>query len=965
MKTKHLKQLAKSISSPLFYDKATRIIYSTDASIYCEMPLAVCYLKEERDIPILIDFARLHHTTIIPRAAGTSLAGQVVGCGLVVDVSKYMDQILEINVEQRWVRVQPGVVLDKLNNALKIHNLFFAPETSTSNRCCVGGMVGNNSCGLHSLVYGSVREHLIEATVYLSNKERIVLSNKTKATKDTKEVGNLENNIYNHINETYFEQRTNDLIRETFADNNVSRRNNGYALDKIINDDGTLNLAALYAGSEGTLAFATEFKLNIEPLPPKRKILLCLHLASLDDAFMANLIILAHQPFAIELMDKKIIEAAKRNFVQQQNMFFIEGSPEAILITEFCNDDREQLYKQVEECITDLKSQNYGFAFPIVEGEDINKVWALRKAGLGLLSNVAGDYKPVSVIEDTAVAPSKLPFYMAEFKNILAKYDLHCVFHAHIATGELHLRPVLNLKQKEDVVLFKAIAEEVALLVKKYRGSLSGEHGDGRLRGSFIPLMYGEQVYGLMKQMKNVWDKDNIFNKGKIIDTPPIDSNLRYDYNKTKARKLKTFYNFDLEKGLMPAIEQCNGSADCRKDVEFGGTMCPSYRATKDERYTPRARANIMRTLLDNSTLNNPFADKDIYFALDNCLSCKGCKAECPSNVDISRLKSEYLQHYYKHYGYPFSVLLINALPTIQRFGSLFPYIYNWFVSNNVTSYLLKTLLRFSQARRLPKLHNFTLRSAYKNFKSQNIHKEQSNKPTTYLFADEFSNFQDADVGIAALKLFIALGYQVKIAPLRESGRIALSKGLVKKAKRLAKRNIRKAKSLDGVIVGIEPSAVLSFRDEYPLLAGEDTSFLHNKVLLYDEFISQEMDKGNIQSEQFTDEQKHVLLHGHCQQKALVGTKATEKILKLPRNYDIEVIDSGCCGMAGSFGYEKRHYHLSKTIAHNTLIPAIENAPEGTLTAVVGTSCREQVRHFAPQCSPEHPLQILYAALSK
>ncbi|MDR0789607.1 MAG: FAD-binding protein [Bacteroidales bacterium] len=961
--SKALQQLAKALTSPLLYDKATRIIYSTDASAYSEMPLAVCFLKNEEDIPTLIDFACTHHTTLIPRAAGTSLAGQVVGSGLVVDVSRYMNQILEINVEQRWVRVQSGVVLDKLNNALKPYNLFFAPETSTSNRCCIGGMVGNNSCGSHSLVYGSVREHLLEVTAYLSDKEKVVLTNKTDTNIGSNEAGSLESKIYNHIKDTYFKNDITNLIKETFPDKEVSRRNNGYALDKLRNDDDSLNLAALYAGSEGTLAFATEFKLNLEPLPPKEKALLCLHLASLDDAFKANLIVLNHKPFAVELMDKNIIEAAKRNIAQRQNMFFIEQAPEAILIVEFCNEDRDELHKQIAACISDLKDNNYGFAFPIVEGDDINKVWALRKAGLGLLTNVSGSNKPVSVIEDTAVAPSKLPFYMAEFKQILAKHNLHCVFHAHIATGELHLRPVLNLKNKEDVVLFKTIAQEVALLVKKYHGSLSGEHGDGRLRGSFIPLMYGEQVYGLMKQMKNVWDKDNIFNKGKIIDTPAIDSSLRYDNSKTKTKAMKTYYNFDLEQGLMPAIEQCNGSADCRKDTEFGGTMCPSYRATGDERFTPRARANIMRTLLNNPHLNNPFADRDIYFVLDNCLSCKGCKAECPSNVDIARLKSEYLQHYYRHYGYPLSVLLINALPKIQRLGSLFPSLYNWFVSNSITSYLLKALLHFSQERKFPKLHKFTLRSAYKSFKSQNTNHEQDNKPLIYLFADEFSNYQDADIGLTALKLFTALGYRVNIAPLRESGRIAISKGEVKRAKRLAKHNIRKIKNLNGVIVGIEPSAVLSFRDEYPLLVSEDISLLNKKILLYDEFILQEIDKGNIRSEQFTQQQKHILLHGHCQQKALIGTRATEKALQLPKNYKVEVVASGCCGMAGSFGYEKRHYDLSKTIAHQVLVPAINNAAKDTLIAVVGTSCREQIRHFSPQTQLQHPLQILHDSL--
>ncbi|MDR1847341.1 MAG: FAD-binding protein [Bacteroidales bacterium] len=965
VKTKDLKELAKHLISPLYYDKSTRIVYSTDASAYSEMPLAVCILKEERDIPVLIDFARTKHTTLIPRAAGTSLAGQVVGDGIVIDVSVFMNKIPEINPDERWVRVQSGVVLDTLNNVLKPYNLFFAPETSTSNRCCIGGMVGNNSCGSHSLVYGSVREHLLEAIVYLANGEKVTLTHNAKLPIDYRGMNDLEAEIYKHIAETYNNQTTKALIAETFPDPEVSRRNNGYALDKIINADNTLNLTALLSGSEGTLAFATEFKLKLMPLPPKKKALLCVHFSKLEDAFSANLIALKHKPFAVELMDFHIVEAAERNIAQRQNMFFIEGKPQAILIIEFANDDLEALNQQISSCVENMKQHNFGYAYPIVFGDDINKVWALRKAGLGLLTNVAGSSKPVSVIEDTAVAPSGLPEYMKEFKTLLNKYNLSCVYHAHIATGELHLRPVLNLKNPQDVILFRTIAEEVALLVRKYRGSLSGEHGDGRLRGAFIPLMYGEQVYDLMKQMKQVWDRDSIFNKGKIIDTPPMNENLRYAFDNYRLKDIKTYYNFDLEQGLLAAIEQCNGSADCRKAVEFGGTMCPSYRAMNDERFTPRARANIMRTLLSNPKYNNPFADRDIYFLLDNCLSCKGCKAECPSNVDIARLKSEYLQHYYKHYGYPLSVLLINLLPSIQRIGSWIPQVYNFVISNTVTSWLLKGLMSFSQKRQLPKLHKYTMRSAVKTLNANNTELNYNNKPTIYLFADEFSNFNDADVGFTTAKLFVALGYCVKIAPIRESGRIAISKGMVKRAKRIAKYNIRKIKDLNGIIVGIEPSAVLSFRDEYPLLCNEDLKPLNDKILLYDEFICQEIDKGNIYSGQFTENEAQILLHGHCQQKALIGIMATEQVLSLPKNYKVDVIPSGCCGMAGSFGYEQRHYEMSKAIAHQILIPAVKNASKDTIIAVVGTSCRDQIRHFAPERKPQHPLQILYDALIK
>ncbi|MDR1724811.1 MAG: FAD-binding protein [Bacteroidales bacterium] len=971
MHAKNLKYLSKILNSPLHFDRCTKIIYATDASAYSEMPLAVCELKDENDIPKLIDFARKNKTSLIPRAAGTSLAGQVVGNGIVIDVSKYMNKIIEINVEEKWVRVQCGVVLEKLNNVLKQFGLFFAPETSTSNRCCVGGMVGNNSCGSHSLVYGSVREHLLEAKVFLANGEHVTISNRMDISdlKQFKSIG--LKNILDYIAKTYYNSEIQQEIKNNFPVPAVTRRNHGYALDELINDDGSVNLTSIFAGSEGTLAFATELKLNLEPLPPSHKVLLCVHFHNLEDAFCANLIILRHKPFAVELIDKNIIRAASRNISQRQNMFFVDGEPEAVLIVEFCHADEDYLQNVIiKECIDDLKQNFMGYSFPVVTGENVGRVWALRKAGLGLLTNVVGSCKPVSVIEDTAVAPEYLPQYMKEFRALLVTHGLECVFHAHIATGELHLRPILNLKKEADVKKFCVIAKEVAKLVKKYHGSLSGEHGDGRLRGAFIPLMYGEKVYDLIRQMKSVWDKDNVFNSGKIIDTPSIDSNLRYEIA-DEDKILETYFDFQKNAGFLSAIEQCNGAADCRKAVEFGGMMCPSYRATEDEKFTPRARANIMRTLLYHSQFNNPYAEKDIYFMLDNCLSCKACKSECPSNIDIARLKSEYLQHYYKHYGYPLSVILINLLPVLQRLGSIYPAAYNFVVGNRLSAMILKAMMGFSQKRQLPLLHNYTMRSGFKALSQYADVKD--NKPVVYLFADEFSNFNDANIGVIAAKFFISLGYCVKIADLKESGRIAISKGMVKRAKKIAIRNVKRlqkyekcvvnGKESDYVIVGIEPSAILSFRDEYPDLVSDDLENLNRKILLYDEFISQQVDKGNILPKQFTDKSANILLHGHCQQKSLIGTNATERILRLPVNYNVEIIPSGCCGMAGSFGYEKRHYELSKSIAYQTLIPAILSAPKDVLIAAVGTSCREQIRHFVPEREPLHPLEILYRAL--
>lgn len=958
---KDLDDLRKRLKGDLRFDSIHKILYSTDASTYRQEPLAVFIPCEEceEDLRTLLRWCKDKGTFIIPRAAGTSLAGQVVGNGIVVDVSKNLNRIIEINPEQHWVRVQPGVVLEELNRALKPYGLFFGPETSTANRCCLGGMVGNNSCGLHSLVYGSVREHLLEATVILADGSKAVLKQLSETEFENKLLqDDLEGKIYRHLKEVYSKPEIRKEIADSFPDKEVKRRNNGYALDFLCQND-VPNLAKLFCGSEGTLAFATELKLNLVPLPPKHKALLCVHFSQLQDSFRGNLVALRHSPMAVELMDDNIIEAAFRNPAQRKNTFFLKGKPKAVLIIEFASDNELSLEQNIEETIADFKVDGSAYDFSIVKGGDITKVWALRKAGLGLLTNVPGSSKPVSVIEDTAVAPEKLPYYLEEFQTILEKYGLKCVYHAHIATGELHLRPVLNLKNEQDVKLFRTISEEIAILVKKYGGSLSGEHGDGRLRGEWIPLMYGEKVYDLMRQMKRIWDENGVFNMGKIIETPPMDNCLRYEG--ALQRQIDTYYSFDKEMGLQSAAEQCNGAADCRKNKESGGLMCPTFKASGEEIDAPRARANIIREVLAFSKEKDPLSSELIKVVLDNCLMCKACKNECPSNVDIAKLKSEVLQHYQDTNGYDISIRLVNALPRLQALASIAPFVYNGVVSWGFSSSLIKKMMGFAQERTLPKIGVCNFEKEMKRCEKKGFIK------TIYLFIDEFSRFQDYEITKTAIRLFSALGYKVKRAPIKESGRIAFSKGMLKRAKKLAKKNIELLLPLindSTPLVGLEPSAVLSFRDEYPDLLRQDLSGLNANVFLFDEFLAREIDCGNIDRELFTDEKRNILLHGHCQQKALIGTDFMEKMLTLPRNYTVEVIPSGCCGMAGSYGYEQKHYEMSKKIAHSVLIPAIENADKGTIISAPGTSCREQISHFSSR-EALHPIEVLYNALNK
>ena len=958
---KDLDDLRKRLKGDLRFDSIHKILYSTDASAYRQEPLAVFIPCEEceEDLRTLLRWCKDKGTFIIPRAAGTSLAGQVVGNGIVVDVSKNLNRIIEINPEQHWVRVQPGVVLEELNRALKPYGLFFGPETSTANRCCLGGMVGNNSCGLHSLVYGSVREHLLEATVILADGSKAVLKQLSETEFENKLLqDDLEGKIYRHLKEVYSKPEIRKEIADSFPDKEVKRRNNGYALDFLCQND-VPNLAKLFCGSEGTLAFATELKLNLVPLPPKHKALLCVHFSQLQDSFRGNLVALRHSPMAVELMDDNIIEAAFRNPAQRKNTFFLKGNPKAVLIIEFASDNELSLEQNIEETIADFKADGSAYDFSIVKGGDITKVWALRKAGLGLLTNVPGSSKPVSVIEDTAVAPEKLPYYLEEFQTILEKYGLRCVYHAHIATGELHLRPVLNLKNEQDVKLFRTISEEIAILVKKYGGSLSGEHGDGRLRGEWIPLMYGEKVYDLMRQMKRIWDENGVFNMGKIIETPPMDNCLRYEG--ALQRQIDTYYSFDKEMGLQSAAEQCNGAADCRKSKESGGLMCPTFKASGEEIDVPRARANIIREVLAFSKEKDPLSSELIKVVLDNCLMCKACKNECPSNVDIAKLKSEVLQHYQDTNGYDISIRLVNALPRLQALASIAPFVYNGVVSWGFSSSLIKKMMGFAQERTLPKIGVCNFEKEMKRCEKKGFIK------TIYLFIDEFSRYQDYQITKTAIRLFSALGYKVKRAPIKESGRIAFSKGMLKRAKRLAEKNVGLLTPLIGdstPLVGLEPSAVLSFRDEYPDLLKRDLSGLNANVFLFDEFLAREIDCGNIDRELFTDEKRNILLHGHCQQKALIGTEFMEKMLTLPRNYTVEVIPSGCCGMAGSYGYEQKHYEMSKKIAHSVLIPAIENADKDTIISAPGTSCREQIGHFSSR-KALHPIVVLYNALKK
>lgn len=970
---KQLAELQTKIEGEILTSNLSRMLYATDASVYREIPLGVAYPKSKADVQEIVKYCYHNTIPLIARGAGTSLAGQVVGRALIMDMSKYLTKIIELNVEERWICVQPGVVLDSLNEFVRPYGLFFGPETSTASRCNIGGMVGNNSCGSHSNLYKTTREHLLEAEVVLSDGS-IVHFNSTDDLQliEKCKLPTLEGRIYKTIVGILSSDKNREVIIAEFPDQTLYRRNTGYAIDSLalskpFNETGKVfNLCDLLAGSEGTLAIATELKLNLVDLPPSHVGLVCVHFKSLDQALLANLGALEHNPGAIELLDLEIINAARRNPEQERNSFFIKESPEAILIIEFARESVELLQDAARQLVLDLENKGFGYHFPLVLGSDVNKVWALRKSGLGILTNIPGDAKPVTAVEDTAIKVNLLPQYISEFREILNARNLKSVFHAHVGSGEIHVRPVLNLKQAGDREKFRELGLTIAKLVKKYNGSLSGEHGDGRLRSEFLPIVIGEKNYGFLKEIKSVFDSKGILNPGKIVNPVPMDEMLRYQSNQT-TRQIDTVFDFSAQLGILRAVEMCNGSADCRRLNNKSGTMCPSYMATLNETDSTRARANVLREYLTNSEKENPFAHADIREIMDLCLSCKACKSECPSNIDMAKFKSEFLYHYQKEFGVSLRTQFFANIAFLNKLMSLLPPVANFFTQSRVLSAPVKYFLKVASSRTLPAIASETLRQYLRTIPQTKL----KNRRTLYLFVDEFTNHSETEVGMATIHLLLKLGYNVLTVKHPQSGRSLISKGFLKHAAKIAAKQINVFEPIitdQTPLVGIEPSAILSFRDEYPdLLRGDMKKRaykLSNNCLLIDEFIVREYKAGHIKKEQFTQSELKIKLHTHCQQKAIATSKSTIEMLQLPQNYKVEEIKSGCCGMAGSFGYEAEHYNLSMKIGEMVLFPEVRNTSTLTPIAANGTSCRQQIFDGTGR-KVLHPVQILHEALLK
>ncbi len=959
-----LAELNGQIDGEVHTDPVTRMLYATDASIYQQTPLGVVRPMHRDDCVAIVRFAAKHKLPLIPRAAGTSLAGQCVGQGLVVDISRHMTKVLEIDPKAKRVRLQPGVIRDDLNDKLKPHGLIFGPETSTSNRCMIGGMIGNNACGTHSIIWQTTREHTLEIEAVLSDGSLVRFGDlDTEELEQKKALETLEGQIYRQICQMIDDHR--DQILERYPRHDVLRRNTGYALDILARsqpwepDGPPLNISRLLCGSEGTLALVTEATLNLVELP-KHKLLVCAHFETLDESMRGTVLAVSHDPAAVELMDDRILKATEGNSAQMRNRFWVEGKPEAVLVVEFYDDDPQRLDERAQALIEHYKKVGMGYAFPIVRPPDLGRVWALRKAGLGLLMGVPGDVKAVTIIEDTAVAVDDLPAYVRKMQALMERYGTQCVYYAHASVGELHLRPELNLRDEGDMEKFKGIAQDVAELVAEFGGSLSGEHGDGRLRAPYIELMVGKEVAKLLGQVKGAFDPHNLLNPHKIVDPLPLDADLRFEPGKP-VPEVETWFDWSADFGLIRAAEKCNGAGACRKSPGRG-TMCPSYMATREEKDTTRGRANLFRQALHAADPAQGMTRKDLYGALDLCLSCKGCKSECPASVDMARMKAEFLQHYHDKHGVPLRSRMLGEFATLVGMARWTPGL----ASGMINTSLMKKVMGVHPKRQVPAIARESFGSWAKRHKPLGDGK----RGKVVLFNDAFVHYNDPHVGRAALEFMEAAGYEVEVTHGITSARTQISKGLLRRARKVlteAVEALAPHARAGRPIVGLEPSAILTFRDEAPDLvepaSREKASLVAEAAMTFEEFVVKAKGDGALEGLAWKARGPVKLkVHGHCHQKAIVGMGPLMEALSVLPESTVEAIPSGCCGMAGSFGYEKEHYELSMQIGELVLFPAVREASKEVIVAAPGTSCRHQIADGTGK-KALHPAEILRQAI--
>jgi FAD/FMN-containing dehydrogenase/Fe-S oxidoreductase len=931
-------------------DPVARSLYATDASPYRITPRGVVFPRDRDDIHATLMVAREQGVPLLMRGGGTSLAGQTVGDALVVDTSRHLTRILELDVAGQRVRVEPGVIRDQLNARLAPHGLQFTPDISTTNRAVIGGMVANDSAGTRSIKYGKTVDAVVAMTVLLSDgtvTEFRALEGEALAAKLT--LPGLEGEIYRRVHALVHEHAAEIEARTP----KVMRRVAGYHLDELL-PGKPFNLAKLVSGSEGTLAAILDVTLALHSIP-KRRVLALLHFDSMVGAMAAVPAINRHGPSAVELIDRDMLELALENPALAPHISWIIGAPTAVLSVEFDGDDDATLERHLAGLAADPEAGGSAYATHIaVDPAAQHEVIEFRKKGLGIYATVEGLEKPIPFIEDAAIPVEHLAEYVPAVFDICARHGARTVIYGHASVGVLHIRPLIDLKTPAGKAKYRAIADEVFALVQRYGGSWSGEHGDGLIRSEKIREAFGEVVYGAFVAVKRVFDPDNLFNPGKIIDAPPMTENLRTDLPVVAAPRA-THFDFGPE-GFLGAAEACTGVGACRK--EGSGTMCPSYMATRDEAHSTRGRANILREAMVGG-LPGGLTSHEVYEVLDLCLSCKACKAECPSRVDVGKLKAEWLQAYYDDHGTPLSARIIGNVGSLSPWAQPLAPLANALLPLAPVRTLLEKVAGVDRRRVFP---SYSRERFDRSFARRTAARLPADAPRVALFVDTWANFHEASPAEAAVTVLEAAGARVELVPYRCCGRPQLSKGLVREAKRMASENLAALKPYveQGVpILGIEPSCVTAFTDDYPsLIPSADTDALAKAVMPVEAWLTRRWSSGALKPhEVFTPQPGKALLHGHCQQKAVLGSGPTKAVLGWAKK-EVTELDAGCCGMAGSFGYT--HHRLSMEIGEQRLFPAVREH-QGEVVAC-GFSCRHQVKD-GTGVRPKHVLEVLAAAV--
>ena len=967
------------VSGEVRFDPFSRVLYSTDASIYQMEPVGVVIPRSVEDVLAVVEVARDSGVPVLPRAGGTSLAGQTVNHAIVIDFSKNLNQVLEVNPGEQWARVQPGIVLDQLNRELAGHNLQYAPDPTTANRACVGGGIGNNSCGAHSVIYGKTLDHVQEVQVVLADATQAHFRPLTKQKLEAKLSGTgLESDIYRGLRRITGPDGVGAAeIQARYP--KIMRRVSGYNLDEFLTDD-PFNLSRMVVGSEGTLCVMTEAKVNLVPRPTMTG-LSVLHFADIIRASEATREVLKHNPSSVEVMDKILLDRSRESLGHSQSLSFIEGDPGALLAVEFYGESEAELAAKMNALKEDMAHRRLSYAcVNLLDRGSQATVWNVRKAGLGLLMGIHGDAKPLPFVEDTAVDPENLGEFVRRFDEIVRSHNTQAAYYGHASVGCLHIRPLVSLKDPQGIATMVSIGDEISDLVREFGGSMSGEHGDGIVRGVWTEKMFGPQIYQLFREVKRTFDPQCIMNPGKIIDCPPMTENLRYAPG-YETRSIPTSLDFSLDNDYAGAVEMCNGMGACRK---LDGTMCPSYMATREEEHSTRGRANLLRAALSGMLPEGAMTSKRLHDALDLCLECKGCKAECDSGVDMAKLKSEFLSQYHKANGLPFRNRAFAHINRINRLGSAFAPMSNWAARSPVGKLFSHAILGVDHRRSLPPFARKTFAKWFEQRRGHNLpisplEKGGYNAPSrpdyiggglqggkpVVLFNDTFMDYNYPQVGKAAVEVLEAAGFRVTLANARCCGRPMISKGLLDEAAGHARYNVDLLHAYAGQgipIVGCEPSCLLTFRDEYPeLLQDEKSRTVAAHSYLIDEFLVMLQDNGDLNLE-FSDVARKVLFHGHCHQKSLVGTASSLRALRLPTSYQVELVNSGCCGMAGSFGFEREHYDISMKIGEQVLFPAVRAKEPDWEIAVMGVSCRQQIEHGTGRRA-RHLVEVLRDAL--